>query len=124
MDYGGFLFIVQTRTTNKQTCWNIAHATKLDQWHHGTPENITQNPRNTYLFLPSDNLLPNKTHPAPGNHGWILRNMARTHREVNFKVSTRIRYHIKRAPGPAETTTSGSSGGKCNNFIHQARGAH
>ena len=50
--------------------------------------------------------------------------MARTHREANFKVSPRIRYHRKRAPGPVETTTIDSGSGKFNTFIHQGRGEH
>ena len=75
-------------------------------------------------FLPSDPLLPNQTHPDPGNQGWILLNMARTHIEVNLRVYPRIRYHRKRAPGPEEKTTSVSRGVKFNTFIHQGRGEH
>ena len=69
-------------------------------------------------------MLLKQTHPAPGNQGWIILNVARTHREDNFKESHIIRDHSKRAPGPAETTTSGSSIEKCNTFIHQGRGEH
>ena len=69
-------------------------------------------------------MLPNQTHPVPGNQVWILRNMARTHRETHFKVFTRIRYHDQRAPGPEEAMTSSSSRCKCNTFIHQGRGEH
>ena len=68
--------------------------------------------------------MPNQTHPAPYNQIWILLNMARTHREANFKVSPRIRDHRKRATVPAETTTSGSSCCKCNTFIRQDRVEH
>ena len=63
-------------------------------------------------------------HPDTGNQGWILLNMARTHREDNFKVSPIIRDHSKRAPGPSETTIRVISIGKCNTFIHQGRGEH
>ena len=60
-------------------------------------------------FSPSDPLLPNQTHPAPVNQGWILLNMARTHIEANFKLSPRIRYHRKREPGPAEKITAAAA---------------
>ena len=50
--------------------------------------------------------------------------MARNYREANFKVSPIIRYHSKRATGPAETSTSGSNSRKFNTFIHQGRGKH
>ena len=63
-------------------------------------------------------------HLAPGNQGLILLNISRTHREANLKVSPRIRSHSKRPPGPTETTTSGSSSGKCYTLIHQGRGEH
>ena len=75
-------------------------------------------------FLPSDHLLNKQTLPDLGNQGWILLNMARTHREANFKVYPRIRDHSKRGPGPEETTTSGISRRKCNTFIHQGKGEH
>ena len=51
-------------------------------------------------------MMPNQTHPAPGNHGLILLNMARTHSEAYFKVSPRIRDYNKRAPGSAEKRPS------------------
>ena len=89
------------------------------------PQSISSNiPAILSNFLTSNILLPNQTHPAPGNQGWILINMSKTHREFNFKVSPRIRVHSKRASGPAETTTSVSSGVKYNTFIHLVRGEH
>ena len=97
------------------------------QYKNGStsPQSISPNiPERLSSFLRSDPLISNQTDPAPGNQGWILLNMARTHREANFKVSPRIRDHRKRAPVSAETTTSGSSSGKCNTFIHQSRGEH
>ena len=58
------------------------------------PQSISPKiPARLNYFLPSDPLLPNKTHPAPGNQGWILHNMARTHRETHLKLSLRIRDH-------------------------------
>ena len=54
-------------------------------------------------------MLPKQTHPAPGNQVWILNNMARTHRETNFKVSPRIIDHGQSSPGPPEEITDGSS---------------
>ena len=68
--------------------------------------------------------MPNQPHPAPGSQGWILLNMASTHRDDNFKVSPRIRDHSKREPGPAETMTRGIRSGKCNTFIQQCRVKH
>ena len=59
---------------------------------HSISPNITARLSN---FPPSDPLLPNQTLPAPGNTGWILLKMARTHRETYFKVSPRIRDHRK-----------------------------
>ena len=50
--------------------------------------------------------------------------MARTHRETHFKLSPRIIDHGQRAPGPAKSTTSGSSIFKRDTFIHQGRGEH
>ena len=41
-------------------------------------------------------------HPDTGNQGWILLNMARTHREGNLILSPRIRDHSKMAHIPAE----------------------
>ena len=89
------------------------------------PQSILTNiPARLSNFLPSYPLLPNQTDPAPGNKGWILCNMARTHRETNFKVSTIIRDHVQRAPGTVEATTIGSSCYKRDTFIHQGRGEH
>ena len=118
MDYGDSLFTVYPRTTNKQ----ISGATLMQpQYTNGATvtQSISPNiPAILSNFLPSDPLLTNQTHPDQGNQGWILLNMARTHREDNFRVSPIIIDQGKRAPGPAETTTSGSSSGKYNTFIH------
>ena len=97
------------------------------QWKNGATAShkiLPNIPARLSNFLPSDPLLPNQTHPVPGNQGCILPNMARTHIEANFELSPGIIDHRKRAPGPAETTTSGSSSCKYNTFFHQSRGGH
>ena len=69
IDYGDSLFIIHTRTTTKQKFWSHTYATTVDQWIHGTLDNIDQYHSKTYQFLPSDPLLPNQTHPSPVNQG-------------------------------------------------------
>ena len=89
------------------------------------PQRISPNiPARVSNFLPSYPLLPNQTDPAPGNQGLIIINIARTHRETNFKVYTRIIYHSKRSTGTAETTTSGRSSCKYNKYIYNGRGEY
>ena len=65
-----------------------------------------------------------KTHPAWGNKGLILCNIARTHRETHFKIYPRIRDHGQRKPWTSDVTTSGSSSYKCDTFIQYIRGEH
>ena len=63
-------------------------------------------------------------HPTPGNQGWSIHNMARTHSKNNFKISPRIRDHGQRAPWSAEAMTSGSSIYKYDTFIYQGSREH
>ena len=48
-------------------------------------------------------MMPNQTHPAPGNQGFILLDMASNQRETNFRVSPIIIDHKKSSPVPLET---------------------
>ena len=87
MDYGSYLFIIHTRTTNKKTCLIHTYATTLDQWRHDNPDNIAQHHSNNYHFFTiRPSYSPKKMHPAPSNKGYILCNMAKTHRETHFRV--------------------------------------
>ena len=61
--------------------------------HHRISPNI---PAILRKFLPSNYLMSNQTHPALGNKGYILLNIASTQRETNFRVSSRTRDQRKR----------------------------
>ena len=76
------------------------------------------------FFLPSATLLTGKMHPDQGNQVLILRNMARTQGETHLKISPRIRDHVQRAPGPAESMYSGRSVWKYDTFSYQGSGEH
>ena len=72
-------------------------------------------------ILPSDSLMPNKTHPAPGNQWWFLLNIAKSHSKTNYKIFFSVITYCQNSPGPTKTTTTCIIRYKCNTYRNQGR---
>ena len=88
--------------------------------------------RNTRAYFPTSQsylaifyhqilLMPNKTHPAPGNQWWFLLNIAKSHSKTNYKLSFRVINCCQNSPGPTKTTTNCIIRYKCNTYRNQSR---